>query len=1043
MSGTDRNKKSLTFPYVEIVRASAGSGKTYALAKRYVELLMDKELAKEEKPLRSILAITFTNKAAIEMKERIFLFLKEITLDNLEKEGQRAKGIENSGKKAAKFVDDILADYDHFQVETIDSFMNTLITSCALQLGISSSTRIREDHRAYIEYSLDELLDRSTSDRNTKKAFLDLLDYYLYVEKKEGWFSKKDILELVEVLYGFLNIYGKEFKSENVKFSKIRAKKEAVFEKIEKLSLLADEGTHASFLKALKKFVDEKNIYFKVEDLSKYFTREEYPAKKNFGMPASMPKLWESLRKDLAAIAVIESTSVFGPYIDIFNRVREGFAGLALDDDVIFLPELNVYAQKLAADTSFTVAEIYYRLAARIKHYLLDEFQDTSELQWKNVKNMAEEALSSGGSLFAVGDRKQAIFGFRGGASGLFETVKDDLSALGPFETFLDKNYRSREKIVKFNNAIFSEENLRRFIAALPDISDNISALSENDTERVLSVFRGAEQAPERKASGGFVVKEFIPSVPGEEKEDIIKNKILDLVKRTAKRVPSSSIAVLARSNRDVETVSSWFLESGVPVETEKTLNMREHPLINEILSFLAFLDSPMDDLMFAAFLLGDIFTKTAGFDRKEIEGFIFDARNKKTGKERTLYGAFRQRYPDIWKTYIDEFFKTVGHVPLYELLVTIFGKYDVLNNFSGYQGFFMKLLEVVKENEEEYHGIGSFFEMLKTMDDRHFFVHIGTKADAVKVLTIHKAKGLEFPVVIMPFFEIDVAVGSGAGGRKKPYVIRENNEGTIELVQLKKEYNAYSAPLRAEYEKEYADALIEELSVMYVAMTRARDELYVFVPEKSSNRKNIAEVLFEEQNFTIGEPTERVAAQEASDNISIPVSKYSDWIDFLKDDAAEITALTNKDNIKRGDVMHLILSFAGNLSEVSPEDVIRKAASRVALEHPNFKETDSFILKAEKILSEEKLKDIFYVPGGKVYTEKDIVDEKGNTKRLDRLIVREKDVWVVDYKSSADAPAKHKEQVEGYKRLVRAIYPNKLVRGFLLYLDSVSVVEV
>ena len=229
----------LKFPSVDVVEASAGSGKTYALAKRYVQLITYPRTKSEEMPLKTILAVTFTNKATIEMKQRILEFLKKVALDVFSSQHEKedisssiAIDFERARKMAYRVMEDIISHYNFFQVQTIDSFINMLLTGCAFHLGFASNFRIKEEYRAYLEYSLDSLIDKVGSDKNILRAFENFLEYYLFVENKEGWFSKHDILALIESLYNYSNTYGGMFGKPDIEAKDLLKKKKEIIKLI-------------------------------------------------------------------------------------------------------------------------------------------------------------------------------------------------------------------------------------------------------------------------------------------------------------------------------------------------------------------------------------------------------------------------------------------------------------------------------------------------------------------------------------------------------------------------------------------------------------------------------------------------------------------------------------------------------------------------------------------------------------------------------------------------------------------------------------------
>src|SRR3989338_2339124 len=191
--------KTFQFPEVRVVEASAGSGKTYALAKRYVQLLLTPSLISENISMRQILAITFTNKASLEMKARILHFLKKIALGQLSvlETEDILKPIQldpiKASQRAFSVMEELIRQYNFFQVQTIDSFINALLSGCALKVGLSANFKIKTKSREYLGYSLDQLIDQAHDKREIYTIFENFLHQYLFIENRSGWFPKKDI----------------------------------------------------------------------------------------------------------------------------------------------------------------------------------------------------------------------------------------------------------------------------------------------------------------------------------------------------------------------------------------------------------------------------------------------------------------------------------------------------------------------------------------------------------------------------------------------------------------------------------------------------------------------------------------------------------------------------------------------------------------------------------------------------------------------------------------------------------------------------------
>ncbi|KJJ85272.1 UvrD/REP helicase [Candidatus Omnitrophus magneticus] len=1046
------SKFSNNFTKVLAVSASAGTGKTYSLAKRYVQIIL--WLAEERRHtfLEVILAITFTNKATVEMKERILLFLKKIVFmefaSKAEEEdilGSLMMNREKARSLARVVMNYIIENYDFFNVRTIDSFINSILSGCSFNIGFSPVVKVKDDSREYRKYALDRLLDKAMVDKKIEKLFEEFLDYYLFAENKEGWFKTEDIMGLLSSLYNVVNIYGLPLSIPEYDIKDLFKIKQDIFGMIRLIADKAPKGTHKRFLDSLHSFSLKDNALFQIEDLSVYFARESFPVNKGYSAGEDIDYLWKNIREKLGELSLIESRIVFSSYVKIFDLSREYFFQEARRDGVLFLEELNARSRELWRDETFTPGELYYRLAARLEHYLIDEFQDTSALQWANIFPIAHEAISSGGSLFYVGDKKQAIFRFRGGDASLFDDVKNTYADYNSACITLSKNYRSQKEIVMFNNEIFSRGNLIRFMDALNEDSDENVEMSAFDMENILSVFDGAEETWLADKTSGFVSAENIEISKEEDSETVINEKLLGLIREILARRSPRDIAILVRDNKEVKKITSWLIATNMPVESEKTLDIREHKLIKEIIALIKFFDFPLDEIAFSSFILGDIFSAEIGEALAlEMHSFIFNVNlssKDKTG--RALYRKFANKFPLLWEKFFSVFFKGAGFIPLYEMTVTIFSKFNVFKNFLEQEGFFKKFLEFIKAREEDYSSVSEFFEIFDTADDKKDFYVNSSFSDSIRVVTIHKSKGLEFPVVIMPFFGAKLSIARKNGGAAFSVIKNENN--ALELVKLKKIYNAFSDELREEYKKEYCQTLVDELNVMYVALTRARDEMYMFIPSKISGSRNIAGMLFPCESFERGAKSASLVHGDitAKDIFTPAPSQYGDWIRALKEDSISFSRLANRKNIIKGDIYHTILSSIGNLAGKDKKYELEKAKQKFRLIFPTIKNFSFYFDVIEKLLNLTALKNIFYVEDGVVCQEKEIVDMEGRARRIDRLIITKDSAVIVDYKSSRENFDEYREQVLEYKKIIQGMFPLLRVSGFLLYLDTLTIEEV
>ncbi len=1047
------NIQNFSSPEVRVVEASAGSGKTYALAKRYVQLVLStaKEDVSERVPIRNILALTFTNKAAFEMKVRILEFLKRIAfkmLSDAEVEDiliPLGLDVEQGRVKAFEVMEGIIHQYNFFQVQTIDKFINALLSGCAFKIGLTANFKIKTNAHDYLQYSLDQLIDRAHYEKDVFKIFEKFLHNYLYLENRTGWFPKEDMLNIINTLFHQNNAYGYDFRESPFKAEEIIKNKKIILSEMKALEEILPEKIHAQFSKILVKFLENHPNGFDIDSISDYFAREEIPVRKGGNVSAEGEQLWMLIRINLRQLCLQEAYSLFNPYIQIFQSVMRGFYAAAVKDDCLFLGELNKKAGALFDDDRITVEELYYRLATRFKHYLIDEFQDTSRLQWHNLEKMVEEALSTGGTLFYVGDRKQAIYGFRGGDARLFDDVKQEFNPFNVCVERLIRNWRSQKAVVEFNNTIFSMDNLRRFIRQKElyekdKRKKNPVIFSEKDMRKIENIFEGARQDFQPRKDGGYVKVEYVDITDKEERDDFIRWTLIDLLRDLRQRFALGDIAILTRGNQEIERMTNWLLEEGILVESERTSNIQENFLIQELIAFLQFLDSPIDNLAFTTFILGEIFSKATGLKTEELHRFVFSLREKSRKQNDVyVYMEFRGQYGEIWETFINEFFKNVGLYPLYELVVTIYSKFQCLQNFSEYQVFFMHFLELIKKQEEEHSDITSFLEYFEKLQGENLYVHI-TDSNAVKILTIHKSKGLEFPVVILPFLGMDVQVGAGGSNNQQSYIMQREEE-SMELLRLKLKYLKFSEELYHIHAREYKESFLSELNNIYVALTRPEKELYVFIPKKVGQSFNLLRFLIPEEMYEQGQKgvgsllREENEEGEISRSPFLPLSNYQDWIGYLKEEFCHYDQFKNRAQRFKGEVTHCVLSLIGDLTRKDTRKVVQEAIEEARHKFPEVSDWGEYERDILKFLEREDIKPFFYCEKAEVFTEKEIINAVGHTKRIDRLIITSEDVWIVDYKTGQDAEGRNAQQIEEYERILKEMYPDKKVKGFLVYL--------
>ncbi len=1016
------NQQKLLFPHIHAISASAGSGKTHTLMNRYLDFLFSPNF----RSLADILAITFTNKATSEMKKRI--------VDELKK-----KALQGSSE-ANKRLDELFDRYSDFRIQTIDAFLTSIAAVSALELGFPPHFEITLTPKPTFNLVLDELLDmvQPDSEDGITQYFLNFLDEIL----KPKWNIKKMILENIDTLKNQTTLQGYRLQR---KFSLQEFKKhQEMLQGIvaEFVELNADRlKFKMCFLNAAESFISGKKEawageMFKKDELSQI-------CKKGADITPDHEKTWQEIRDGVSLLSEMASHIHLCPFIDVITLFDKALESYKNREGIVFMTDLNLKLKDFL-DKQGIVPEVYFYLGDRISHFFIDEFQDTSRLQWENLFPLIEESLSRAGSLFYVGDKKQAIYRFRGGDSTLFDEAKGAFRSVADIrEGFPDINYRSRQQIISFVNHIFSHDNLKKWIESNNSIQEDMSG--------IYNTYSHVQQKPkpEEKAKGGFVCVQKISSAEKLSKDELnaeIGRQLVSLLKdQILPRFPRCKVAIIVRTNKEAAWVTRILSAQDIPVASEKTADISSNHLIGEIVRFLTFLDSPMDNFSFACFISGDIFCRAVGLKQENIFAFLLE--NRKNSKP--LYTLFRDWQDEIWSIYIEPYFHAVGFLPVYDLASKILKGYKIFQNFPDYEGFFYQLLEILKHGESR--GENSLKAFLSKWNDedkadedkKNFQVVLPDYVDAVKIWTIHKAKGLQSKVIIIPFAYLN----------NKPInmVYETDEDGHCIPYQINKDRMSASPRLEELYQKDFNLQLIDELNAFYVALTRAEDELYIFVPEyKSMTGKLPApigsghsagsgpSVFFDEDPvMQYGEPVKAgnqgKPLSYASTKQRIYPQTLHEWQDKLANKKKNIRDTVAE---KRGILVH---EFLAGIKQLSTEWERELEVMFAALPE----EQQEIIPLMRRFFGSEDVRRWFVLTEKKnlveVYCEKELIDAYGSAHRMDRMLVFPDRIVVIEFKTGEVSAEAHRQQVMKYLRLVAEIYPDKRLEGWLVYVDELA----
>jgi len=1022
---------SLEFPHSIVLKASAGSGKTHALTLRYAAFALSDPKKVPKNDLRNILAITFSNNAAKEMKERILEWLKAACLDEPTSIDQLCKELSLDRavvrERSAALLEHILDNYTDFQVRTIDSFMTTVFKASAIDFGYNPDFEIIMDSSPLLVYSFDLFLRRIRKGSPEAQVLGSIISYIS--EHKDGdaaylWDPSAAILDQIKGIYQKLsatrmqpliedrsadmamlkNRITAELNSINelVIRSGLRLHGNSSYKKSHLLKLAA-EGRHTELIG--KEFKTQPVLALKKGEEAYIREHEE------------ILERWETFKKIVSEYAGCYARSFYAPYLRVYNGFSQTLDMVKKRQERVFIGDISrTLAEYVHADI---VPDIYFRLGETIYHYLIDEFQDTSPVQWDDLLPLVENSLSQGGSLFVVGDTKQAIYGFRNADYTIMQNLEhgDYFASVKPQIDNLNTNFRSRSRILDFTSAVFQKavkqsEEYGRY-GALSGLTDYLQEAKERSSDpghaEVIVLDRNEEEPLEREE-----IQRIIEDLHG-------------------RKFRYSEIAVLTQKNEDAVRVSGWLNEKEIPFISYSNLDIRRRKITGEVISLLNFLDSPIDDHAFASFILGETFVQALSSDgsgpyqdksqykfQGKFRQLIFAA----SGRE-PLYKAFQRSFPELWERYFSGLFRVAGYFPLYDLAVEAFSTFRLLETCNDEQATLVKILEVIKDFEGS--GFNSLRDFLDFAEDENadtsaWNMDVPKNIEAVRVMTIHKAKGLGFPAVILLLY------------RSKPLAFDYFEEAAgdkMRLLKITKDICKSDPDLTPLYKEASAKDWVSRLNSLYVGFTRAKEEMYVVgvKGEKDTFPFDILPALDFPKTGTI-----RTHSAKEEQLLDCAVLHHHNRIPASRRSADMLSVAERR----RGEFMHCLLShirYIGN----APEQDVRSAVLQAIQETGSDFGVEEIVASVLSVLALSDVKTLFNrLPNRRVMNEQEIVDADGGLFRIDRLVIDGDCVTIIDFKTGSDSSSddRHIDQVKNYMKIVSAIISDRPVYGMLVYID-------
>lgn len=821
-------------PFI-VYRSSAGSGKTFTLALVYLRIMLSRSDAAY---FRSILALTFTVKAAGEMKERITAYLADIAegANHRRKETPVIKaglmqalsiGEEELQQRAQSCLSSILHNYSDFQILTIDKFIARLTRSFSADLALAPDFDIEIDQSLFIEKVIEAMYNEVGSSESTTNLLREFLKFRLARQessKLEDPLSGTAHAMLSETFF-FLQDQIKHYNADEL-FSlkaKIEARIEGYLEQVHVVGKAAIEliersgiepgelagGRNGiySFFNKLKE-ADLKKDLLPTATVQKNIDSDKWKSAKGsdavyeikdqllayFEQAQALLAYFPAIKTEAALLNEIFTLGFIGELARLSSQVRE-------EENIQLLSDLGqvISSQFPKEQTPF----IYERLGSRINHLLVDEFQDTSDLQWHNLLPLFENALSEGKETLIVGDAKQSIYRFRGSEPQLFNAlpnVKHSSHALfaeSYKEERLGANYRSSKRVVEFNNRFFGK--LRQQL----------------DSPLIARSFEGHEQEPFQE-SGGAVNWWFNRFEKGlkKTKDDVMlrmTDHIAELIRSEACK--PEDICCLFRSRADAAMCSSHLISMGFRVISEESLMLQSNPGVQLIITSLRAMREPNDPFLIQTWLAR--FHHWTGID-----SYHEWAKKVKTEKW-NLHQLIDNIAPNLPRTVQNNAF------------AACFGLIKGFNMPLD-DPFIRRLLDFALAFEQQNGFLNTTFLDHWSLHQEGLSIQLPKGEAAIRVMTIHKSKGLEFPVtmVFLPSF------GKSRNTHENLWV--QVSEPANYGVALLKTADLKQSLYHHLYEEEDEKSWLDFINLAYVAFTRAEQQLEIFSNEASPSSNKL-----------------------------------------------------------------------------------------------------------------------------------------------------------------------------------------------------------
>jgi len=1061
-----------------IYRASAGSGKTFVLARDFISLVL-----KVPEKFRHILAVTFTNKATGEMKSRILSELYMLAGGRgsemavlIEKE-TGLSGLELQAK-AKLVLDTILHNYSSFHIETIDRFFQRAIRAFTKEIGLAAGYRIELDPNPVLSAAIDELLHGLDQDE-------DLLEWIVSyarerIEEGKHWNLKRDIHELGK------EINRERFQEKGEQLRKVLEDKEGLKEYMKEMNRIrfSWENNISEYAREALEIMEREGVEvndfkYKSGGIGAFFrrlTKGDYKAPGQRILNSNgQPDEWivngaEAAGNVLAAYdrglgtCLRNCIRLFGEEYRIYRssvEIKKNLHVLGILNQISarmheYTKEQGIFLLSDSPRFLYEVIDgneapfIYEKIGSYFHHYMIDEFQDTSSMQWKNFLPLVDNSLAFMRDNLVVGDVKQSIYRWRNSDwEILSEKIQEQFGPEQMDVRTLDYNWRSRENLVAFNNDLFE--------AAKQLLAGHFNSGEEGD-EYALKVDHAydalTQRVPDKPGKkGGYVHVEFAEAGSTGEWRSEVNRRLLPRIEMLQDAgIKPSDIAILVRTQAEGREIADFLLSQkdrhhgsgySYDVISNDSLYLSNSSAIRLILYAFRYLDRPGDRINHSCLLME--YSRISGKDKMLDAGQIL--RDGITS-ERSAHVLPEGFYAD------SDSLKYLTLTELTENLITRFN----LNKLASEVPYLLAFQDLILDySRNQPADINAFIHWW----DEHGgdkTLSVSEDQEAIRIMTIHKSKGLEFRAVIIPYCNWSMDHNTRFGGHVLWCEPGEDPFKRIPLLPVTYGSGLEDTVFRKDYREERFRVYIDHLNLMYVAMTRARDALIIYGSRSGKKQLKTSSDLLEQillngilpscsearlgegkgewtlgnMDFDQAEGTQKGEQDNINRIVSHPFSgklrlKYR-GMDFFDPESEK--------RINKGNLLHEVFSQIRTHFDVDRalELIIREGMI-------DSSEKEDISQQIKQMLQVEPFRE-WFGDGWQVMAENDILTREGALRRPDRVMLREDQVIVLDYKFGERKSDGHKTQVRQYMDILGQMGYGD-VKGFLWYFMMDELVEI